>query len=302
MAQHGLVTRADLDAAGVTRGIRRRLQVEGTLVPVGPTVFRTGGAPITVAQQALAATLDTGGLASHRTSFVMHGLKAIDLPPQPEVMIDRRTRRFRSEIARVHSTTWLPKSHGVVVDGVPCLNLARTLLCLAALVPRELSVGVVEGAVEEAIATKKATDPWIWWLLEQIRRRGRDGVSVLEGVLASRDAGFVTESWLEREFLKVLRAGDVEVPICQRRVAAEGSFVARVDFLYASHALVIEVSGHAWHHTRAQRAADTARRRRLVLAGYRVLEFTYEDIVGDPVGVVASVLAALAGDALLPAV
>ena len=296
--QHGLLTRTDLDELAITRGVRRRLVAEGTLVAVGPRVFRVGGAPASRNQRVLAATLDTGGFASHRTAAALYGLDGIDEPDLPEVTVDRRTKRFRSEIAQVHSTLWLPGSHCVVVEGVPTLNVARTLLSLASMVPTSLAHDVVAGAVEQAIATRRATDPWIWWLLEQTRRNGRDGVAVLEAVLASRDAGFVTESWLEREFLSILREAGVPLPICQKRVAEQGAFVARVDFVYEPRSLIIEVSGHAWHHTRAQRARDTARRRRLVLAGFRVLEFTYEDIVGDRAAVAGTVIAALGEEGL----
>ena len=103
----------------------------------------------------------------------------------------------------------------------------------------------------------------------------------------------MTESWLERETLRVLANAGLPAPICQARIAPKGAFVARVDFLYPDHLVVIEVNGHAWHSTRDQVAADAARRRQLVLAGYLVLDFTYDDIVSSPQLVVTQVRAAL---------
>ena len=71
-------------------------------------------------------------------------------------------------------------------------------------------------------------------------------------------------------------------------------FAARVDFIYRDALLIVEVSGHAWHATKAQRAADAARRRLLTLAGYRVLEYTYDDVVSRPSEMVVEILAVLA--------
>ncbi len=69
--------------------------------------------------------------------------------------------------------------------------------------------------------------------------------------------------------------------------------MARVDFLYPEHTLVIEVSGHLTHSTKEERQADLHRDNELELAGYRKLEFTYDDVVRRPEYVVAVVAGAL---------
>jgi very-short-patch-repair endonuclease len=53
---------------------------------------------------------------------------------------------------------------------------------------------------------------------------------------------------------------------------------------------VIEVSGAVAHASPQQRAADAGRRNRLLVEGYLVLEFTYEQVVRSPEAVVASIL------------
>ena len=55
-----------------------------------------------------------------------------------------------------------------------------------------------------------------------------------------------------------------------------------------------EVTGHEFHASRDQRAADADRRNRLLLAGYQVLEFTYDDVVRHPERVIATLREALA--------
>jgi len=54
------------------------------------------------------------------------------------------------------------------------------------------------------------------------------------------------------------------------------------------------VNGHEHHASRDQLAADAERRARLVLAGFTVLDFTYDQIVRDPAAVARIVRAALA--------
>lgn len=170
--------------------------------------------------------------------------------------------------------------------------MARSLFNLAGLVP-EVPVDVVQGAVDDAIAAGKASDAWLWWRLEKLRCRGREGVSNLEAILVDRAGGRVTESWLEREFLRLIDSRGLPTPACQRRVRARGAFVARVDFLYEGFGIVVEVTGAVGHSTREQRARDAERRNRLGMLGLLVLEFTYEQVVGTPDAVVAALWEAI---------
>lgn len=292
--QHGLVTRAQLAELEVTRAVRRRLVERGELVPVGRQVFRIGGVPLTDHQRILAACLDTGGVASHRTAAWLHRLLTGLDPLRPLEVIALRPRAdAATSIARVHSTTWLPADDLVVVQGVPCLGVPRTLLSLAALVPHELSFDEVRGAVDQAVFSGIAHEKWLWWRLERLRRSGRNGVRVLEEILLARAAGEITESWLERETLAVIVGAGLPVPVCQARIERRGSFVGRVDFLYADARVVIEVSGYRWHRTKAQAASDAQRRRQLTLAGYTMLEYTFDDVVTSPHVLIAEVSEAL---------
>lgn len=206
----------------------------------------------------------------------------------PQVTAPRPRREHRIDLAEVHTTTWLPDDDVVVVDKIPCLSVARTLFSLAAITSAS-QLDLVRNAVDEVVRDGKASDAWLWWTLERIRRRGRTGVRRFELVLVERQGGMATESWLEREFLKILREAGMPLPTCQGRISRDGAFVARVDFLYRELGLAVEVSGHAHHSTRSQTSADAARRTALVAAGFRVVEFTYDDIVEEPDRVVAVV-------------
>jgi very-short-patch-repair endonuclease len=58
--------------------------------------------------------------------------------------------------------------------------------------------------------------------------------------------------------------------------------VARVDFTWPASRLIVEVNGHRSHSTREQLQRDEQRRTELTLIGYRVVVFTYDDVVGRP--------------------
>lgn len=78
---------------------------------------------------------------------------------------------------------------------------------------------------------------------------------------------------------------------------AGGRFLGRVDFAWPRHRLVVETDGYAFHADRASYRSDRRRTNALVLAGWTVLRFSWEDVLHDPEHVVTSVRAALCAGA-----
>ena len=244
----------------------------------------------------LAACLDLDGVASHLTAAWLHGLH-----PRPGPRIDITVAKGRSVGShrappawRVHTSTNLPDDDRVEVGPIPTTSVARTLLGVAALDPSELGDPALTAMVEEAVRTWRASDRWLWWLLEERRCRGRNGVRRFEAVLAERTRLGPTESWLERELLRILADAGLPHPGVQQVVRRRGAFVARVDVRYPAERIVIEALGHASHASRPALSADTARASRLTLLGNQVHQFTYDQIVRDPAWVTGTVAAALA--------
>ena len=290
--QLGLITVRQLRELGVSRHQVPHLVTSGRAERLGHSVLRMAGVPSTVEQVVMAACLDTGGVASHRTAAHLHGLHGFDTPPSAiEVTVLKHRPHGSHPLATIHSTTALPPDDLVNVGPVPCLGVARTFLSLAALAP-DVPPDVIRTAIGVAARKGQVSDRWLWWRLEQLRCRGRDGVLTMEQILRRRQDLGPTESWLEHTFLEVLEAAGLPRPTVQRRVARRGSFAARVDTFYEDIGLVMEVDGHDGHSTDVDRRRDATRRRRLIATGLAVIDFTYDDIVRDPEGVVADVLAA----------
>jgi hypothetical protein len=279
-AQLGLITDVQLRDLDVDRRRRARLEAGGWLVRVGTRTYRVGAAPDTWESRVLLACLDVDGVASHRTAARLHPLPSHPWARVPiEVTIRKGRGSGESDLAIVHTSTSLPIDDIVQVGPIPTTSIARTVLGLAALVP-EVALDDVREVIDVAVQQRLASDEWLWWLLERRRCRGRNGVSTLEDLLSDRAGRGRTESWLERTFLEVVAAGGFVLPQVQRRIRARGAFVARVDAFWSPD-LIAEVSGAATHTTRRQQSVDAARRTRLGAAGFRFLEFTYDQVVHD---------------------
>jgi very-short-patch-repair endonuclease len=116
-------------------------------------------------------------------------------------------------------------------------------------------------------------------LIELLRRHRRHpGARCLRGVVARHRIGStLTRSELEERFLVLCRQRglpqpQVNVPLLD--------YV--VDFFWPDARLVVEVDGHATHGTRRAFEADRDRDARLTIASYRVVRFTWSDVVRRP--------------------
>lgn len=295
-AQRGLVTRAQLVAAGLDRSTVRRRAVAGALVPVGARTYRLASAPTDARTWVLAACLDHDAVASHLSAGWLRGLvpppAAIDVTVQKGRSV--HVARPGAPTVRIHTSTNLPPDDVTVVDGIRTTSVARTLLGLAALVPEEVSYDELVDVVATTIETGMATMAWLAWLLDERRCRGRDGVTALEAALEARERMGPTESWLERHFLRLVDGARLPRPALQRRIPRRPGSAARVDFLYEEAGVVVEVLGYAFHRTPDQISADTMRANELQVRGLTVLQLTSRTLRDDPSGAMAIVAHALA--------
>src|SRR4051812_47637283 len=110
LAQHqvGLLTRKDLGGGGVSPAQRRGLVGAGLLEPVGARTFALGGRRPGPQQRVMAACLDTGGVACRGTAAWLHGLPGFEAGDPPAVVVPKVGNSYRSSVAEVHASTWLP--------------------------------------------------------------------------------------------------------------------------------------------------------------------------------------------------
>lgn len=124
--------------------------------------------------------------------------------------------------------------------------------------------------------------------------RGR-GAACPRRVAPAVDA--TSGSVLETLLRLVLRDAGLE-PVPQFVVLdARGRFLARVDFCWPACRLIVEADGFAYHSDRAAYRRDRERLNDLERCGWRVLRFTWEDVLHWPEHVVAVVHECLAQQA-----
>src|SRR5687767_313142 len=146
---HGVVTRAQMSAAGITRDeIAHRVAV-GALIRVHPGVYRVGHRAPSVEATYLAAVLACGEgavLSGRAAGYLWRILK--DAPPWPEVLTptERRIEGIVTHRSRapIRATRW---------KGVPVTTVPRTLVDLAA----HLSLGDLAHVCHEAGVIHKTT-------------------------------------------------------------------------------------------------------------------------------------------------
>ena len=189
----------------------------------------------------------------------------------------------------IHTTTVLPPIDCETVYGLRVTAPTRTLIDLAATATAPQLTAALDGALRDL----KTTEDFLHRRIVDLRGSGRYGIplllQVIEGVEITRGA----HSWLEREFLRLTDEAGLLRPTPQQVLGKRDHKLIRVDFHYAETRLVVEVLGYRHHRTKLQMQIDTERTNRLTLAGYLVLQFTYDHVVATPEWVVDQVAEAL---------
>lgn len=284
--QHGLVRVGDVDPAHRRR--LRYLAERRVLERVGAQVYRVSGAPATWRQLLQAGVWSLGDTAvvSHRAAARLHRFDGFT-DDALEYTVERRRRGTGRRLTGVVHTTTTPTRHDLVrVDGLPVTSGERTVLDLA----RDGSpVRQLETAVDSAIRLRLTTLDRLIDRVTATTGTARWGYGSLDEVLLTAGG----HSFLERAFLRLLRAAQLPLPTPQVVHRRDGRHVARVDFLFPGHDVVVEVSGGRGHSSPSERAKDARRRNELQQLGRLVLEFTYEDVTRHPDDVIGTLVRSL---------
>lgn len=278
-----MISRAQLRALGISKQQVSTWIASGHLHPVHDAVYAVGHRALPAGGHQLAAVLagGPGAALSHASAAGHLGLRT-SRASVVDVMVPRSGERARNGI-RFHR----PKIFGTedvrVVDGIPTTTVARTLVDLAGVVRFEPLELAVEQAERLGVLDVKA----IADVLARISRPR--GVRNLRRCLGpERLDGSLTASRLERGFLALCRAAGLDRPLVNHRVEVAPGQWLKVDFLWPAYRLVVETDGWAFHGTPTAMRRDRRRDRELRAAGYRVERFTWDDVVGDSRGVIAT--------------
>jgi hypothetical protein len=216
---------------------------------------------------------------SHVTAAARLGIEVPLVPEDalPALSVPRSHGHVRLSGWDVHRVA-LGSDVVVLDDGFRVTNAARTVADLA----RRLSTGQAVAAGDSALRQGLVAPDDLRRALGLQRGAGSARCRGLADLLDPA-SGSVLES-----LLRVLLVSEgFPRPETQYEVRVAGRLVGRVDFCWPAQRLVVEADGFEFHSNRSQYRRDRHRLNQLESLGWRVLRFSWEDVVHRPSYVVA---------------
>jgi predicted transcriptional regulator of viral defense system len=284
--QHGVVSLPQLQFLGLSaRAVRDRVAA-GRLTRIHRGVYAVGHGRLTKRGHWMAAVLAYGPTArlSHRSAAGLEGIRP-DNRAKTDVTLPSRSARPRPGID-VHTSTTLVPADVTAIDGIPCTSLPRTLLDLAEVVDER----AIAKAVDQAEVLRKFDLRAVNEVLS--RAAGRRGAAVLKRVLAEYEGPTLTDRELEERFFALCRSAALPKPAVNEWITLDRGIAYKADFLWRAERLIVETDGWGSHGTRQAFENDRRRDRRLSVAGWTVVRFTWRDVEREP-GEVVETLARL---------
>jgi predicted transcriptional regulator of viral defense system len=276
-AQYGVVSFAQLRAVGLGRGAVEKAVRGERLIRLHTGVYAVGHRVLRIEGRRLAAVLacGEGAVLSHR-SAAAHW----ELLPNARTLVDVTTPRTRRRVPGidVHRSRSLDARDTTTHEAIPITTVARTLLDVAATVRHQR----LERALAQAERLQLYDHGAITDVLE--RANGHRGRTALARAVRSEPK--LTRSELEAKFLRLVRRAGLPEPDANTSLDAPDHPGLEVDFYFPAHHLVVETDGWETHGTKSAFKSDRRKDAALTSVGYRVMRFTYDDVVYDAATVV----------------
>ncbi len=279
--QHGVIARFQLLALGYTRrAIQHRIAI-GRLHLVFRGVYAVGRPEVSRRGRWMAAVL------ACRLDVVLSHESAADLW---EIGSDcggvihvtgPRARDHRQPGLSAHRSRTLAEHDLTRHHAIPVTTPLRTLIDLGT----RLTSYALEAAINEADKRDLIDPVALRSAIED--RQGQRGVRALREIL-DRGAFVLTDSELERRFLRIAGRAGMPMPLTQQRVNG-----FRVDFYWPDLGLVVETDGLRYHRTPSEQMRDRLRDQAHIAAGLTQLRFTHWQVRHDAGHVVRTLRAAV---------
>lgn len=246
-----------------------RLILRAALLRAGPRAFGTGPSALSI------YGLDTNQGNSHSTR-IGGGTAYLSVPVNRHItLVDCVVLR---DLRRESNAEWhwgfpLVSRHRAIVDALRVLEQEEALAVLFRSLQRRW-------CSPESLADSAS------------RLAGHRGLRQLRAMAKEAASGAHAES--ERILHRILRDARIGGWEANRRLYDNDGLIGIVDLEFAEARLVVEVDGRAHHTDRDRFQNDRTRQNRLVLAGWAVLRFTWEDLIDRPHDVAIKVHAKLA--------
>jgi very-short-patch-repair endonuclease len=258
-----VIARIQLLALGFTEAAIRHRIARGRLRRIYPGVYAVGQLPLTREGEWMAALLYCRGTAalSHDSAAALWKLAK---EPTTRIHVSVLSQsRSRDGIA-VHRRTALKTMRH---DRIRVTTPAQTLIDVAATWPQpKLEQAIGEADLRRLVGLKA--------LRTAATKAGRPGAA-LRSVI-DRVTFRVTQSELERAFLRLVAGAGLPLPDTQRRFGK-----TRVDFHWPEIGLIVEADGAQFHANAIQQTADRKRDQAHIRAGRLPMRVTHWQVVKE---------------------
>lgn len=272
--QHGVVSRNQLIAIGVSEATSSRLLARGW-VRLHPGVYRAPATAATFAQRVQAAQLALGAPSVATAATAAHLYRLRPPPETLTLLVDEDERAKPPAGVRLRRTRTLVPSDITDVSGLQVATACRMILDFAAFAPPPEVRALIIDARQRRLVE-----------LEMIERRlgslgpvpGRGVARRLVWELSPVRCDSVLEDLTRRQ----LRDAGVPPPHPEPVPVHTGGRTFHVDIGWPEAKVGIEVDGFAYHSSRSDLERDHRRANALALAGWIILRVGWERLERDP--------------------
>jgi len=257
-----------LGGVASTRALLRltnRRQIRRALKQRTITRLARGRYALPTAAVARAAATALTGVVCLRSAAAHHGWALKTQPDLPEVAVDPRRHLAPERRAGVR-IAWMNVAADDVVAGVT--TPLKTVLDCARHLPFDEALAIADSALRSGLVTRAE--------LDGVSVRGA-GAAAVRRVLAYADARAANP------FESVLRALCIEegLDVVPQHPIDLATGTVHPDLVDVLRRLVLEADSWSFHATRKAHRRDCARYNLLVVHGWRVLRFTWEQVMHD---------------------
>jgi hypothetical protein len=271
-SQHRAFTRKQAAELNFDRRRVATALLSGWLREPVPGVLVIADSPPTWHQRLMVVVFAAGGhgVASHRSAARLHQLDGFDSPRNAtiEATVQRAFRLDPDVAAVTHHVRPLDDCDLMVIDGIPCTTLKRTLCDLGSVVSYR--------QVRRALTSARRRGIDLWALRDdalRLHRPHQSGTGTLMRVLASVPwEGRLPETWFEELLSLCLKDPSLPPMVFQHPIVDKsGMVVARPDIAFPSVRLGLEAHSRQFHFGPEAEARDEARDLTAARCGWELL-------------------------------
>jgi hypothetical protein len=273
--QDGMATVDQLSEVGVSRSMIDRRARSTEWERVAPGVIGIGGMAWTWRRRARRTLLVGGPSAclAGPTSCRLHGLDGYDRDERLVVTAPDGAEVVAAVGAAAVRATRLRRQDCAVVDGLRCVVRPVALIQVAAVDGRDAA-----GRALDSMLRRSDSPVWIRSVAERWKGRGVAGPATVLSLLDQRVDGRLPRSWFQRLAKRALQARGFRMVDEHPVHALDGRPVAELDLAIPELQIGVACQSWRWHSTPTARAADAARKRRVRLLGWELVEVWWSDM------------------------